>query len=425
MGDAFSSTRGARVKAAGRSAALVRSTPVAERETPPAPFDPYAPSSDARHAELARVRARGGVAKTAAGWYVASAAGVRAGLFDVERFVGSFVDTARMHPDDVVLSAIPEPRHGRIRRIVNGAIAGHRTGQAEPWIRALALRLVEGAVAIARSQGRVDLVREAVDPLPSTVIAQMLGVPVADQERFRIWSDELLAAQGASNSAGLAELHPEFGAYIQGLIDARRSAADPPDDIATRLLRTEIEGERLSERMVRTQIMFLIVAGNETTRNLIGSCLHRLATAPGLQARVRAERGLVPALIEEVLRFDSPVQVLGRAVLADTAIEGCPMHRGDRVVFGIASANRDEGAFERPAEFRLDRAHPRDHLAFGTGPHVCPGAALARLETLAFLEALFARVAAFRLAPGSVPEPNPVFWANGWRSLVVELEEAA
>src|SRR5262245_43588886 len=395
---------------------------MAGRETRPKPFDPYAPSSEERYAEMERVRAAGGVVETSTGWYVATAAGVRAGLFDVERFVGSFVDTSRMHPDDVVLSAIPEPRHGRIRRIVNGAIAGHRTAQAEPMIRAQAGELVERAVAIARAEGRLDLVREAVDPLPSTVIAHMLGVPVADRERFQVWSDELLAAQGHSNQAGLAELHPEFGAYIQGLIDERRKAADPPDDIVTRLLQTEIEGERLSDRMVRTQTMFLIVAGNETTRNLIGNCLHRLATSRELYERVRAEPVLLPALIEEVLRYDSPVQVLGRKVLADTAIEGCPLRAGERVVFGIASANRDGSAFERPAEFQLGRPHPRDHLAFGTGPHICPGAALARLETLALLEAFCARVAAFRLADGCTPEPNPVFWANGWRSLVVRLD---
>ncbi len=385
-------------------------------------FDPYAPGEDERYEAMARVRAAGGVAETPSGWYVATATGVRAGLFDVERFVGSFVDTSRMHPDDVMLSAIPEPRHGRIRRIVNGAIAGHRTAQAEPFVRELAQRLVLRAVAVARADGRVDLIREAVDPLPSTVIAQMLGVPVGDQERFRVWSDELLAAQGATNNAGLAELHPEFGAYIQALIDARRAAPNPPDDIVTRLIQTEVEGERLSDRMIRTQTMFLIVAGNETTRNLIGSCLHRLATSPQLYAQLRDAPERLPNLVEEVLRHDSPVQVLGRAVLADTEVEGCPMRKGDRVVFGIASANRDERVFEHPEEFRLDRRRPREHLAFGTGPHICPGAALARLETLAFLESFSTHVSAFRLAPDATPEPNPVFWALGFRSLVAILD---
>jgi cytochrome P450 len=387
-------------------------------------FDPYAPGADERYEAMARVRAAGGVARTPSGWYVATAEGVRAGLFDVERFVGSFVDTSSMHPDDVILSAIPEPRHGRIRKIVNGAIAGHRTAQAEPFIREQARVLVDHAVAVARSAGCVDLIGEAAGPLPAIVIAHMLGVPVEDQDRFRVWSNELLAEQGTANNAGMADLHPEFGAYIQALIDARRAASDPPDDIVTRMMDTEVEGERLSDRMIRTQTMFLIVAGNETTQNLIGNCLQRLATMPGLYARVRADRRLLGNLMEESLRFDSPAQVLGRAVLADTKIEGCPMHKGDRVVFGIASANRDERAFEHPDEFRVDRARPRDHLAFGTGPHICPGAALARLETMAFLESFCARVAAFALAPDALPEPNPVFWAQGYRSLVVTLDPA-
>src|SRR5262245_21372215 len=128
---------------------------MAGRETRPKPFDPYAPSSEERYAEMERVRAAGGVVETSAGWYVETAAGVRAGRFDVERFVGSFVDTSRMHPDDVVLSAIPEPRHGRIRRIVNGAIAGHRTAQAEPMIRAQARELALRAVAIEIGRAHV------------------------------------------------------------------------------------------------------------------------------------------------------------------------------------------------------------------------------------------------------------------------------
>ncbi len=167
--------------------------------------------------------------------------------------------------------------------------------------------------------------------------------------------------------------------------------------------------------------MFLIVAGNETTRNLIGNCLYTLATRPDLYERVRADATLLPPLVEESLRIDAPVQVLARAVLADTEIGGCPLHEGDRVVFGLASANRDEAVHETPSEFRLDRPRPCDHLAFGAGPHVCPGASLARLETLAVLEELCVRVRVFRLVDGFVAEPNPVFWANGHRTLPVEL----
>ena len=170
--------------------------------------------------------------------------------------------------------------------------------------------------------------------------------------------------------------------------------------------------------------MNLIIAGNETTRNLIGNCLYTLATSPELYGRVRGDRGLIPNVVEESLRLDAPVQVLGRAVVVDTAIEGCPLKKGDRVVFGLASANRDERVHDDPDEFRLDRPRQRDHVAFGAGPHICPGASLARLETVATLEAFCERVVAFRLIDNFEPEPNPVFWAHGHRRLPAVLTPA-
>jgi len=388
-------------------------------------FDPYAPSSDARYEAMRAARARdGGVVATPAGWYVATAAGVLEGLRDVERFVGSFMDTSALPPDEVMISAVPEPRHGRIRRVINTVVAAHRTAQAEPFIRAEAERLVDTALRVHDEHGTVDLVEHVVDPLPSTVIAQMLGVPLADQATFRRWSDELLDAQNSGATGTLSSSHPEFAAYIQALIDARRADPDPPDDVVTRFLRTDVDGEYLSDDAIRTQTMFLIVAGNETTRNLIGNCLHTLACDPGLYARIRADLALVPVVVEESLRHDSPVQVLARAVLADTSIAGCPLHAGERVVFGLASANRDERVHDDPDAFRVDRPRPRDHVAFGAGPHVCPGATLARTEAVAVLDALCARVGALHLAEGFTPAPNPVFWALGHRSLPVSLRAA-
>jgi cytochrome P450 len=388
-------------------------------------FDPYAPSSTERYEAMARIRAGDGIVDTPAGFYVATAAGVEAGLRAVEQFVGSFIDTSGLPEDDVPISAIPEPRHGPIRRVINTVVAAHRTAQAEPHIRALAGTLVAEAIDAARGAGSVDLVTTVVDPLPSMVIAHMLGVPVEDNVRFRRWSDELLEAQSGGQSRGLYDTHPVFGEYIEGLIDQRRGLDEPPDDVITRFMRTEVDGEVLSDRAICTQTMNLIIAGNETTRNLIGNCLHTLAVDSGLYARLRADRGLGPVIVEESLRHDSPIQVLARAVLTDTEIEGCPLHRGDRVVFGLASANRDDDRYDAPAEFRVDRTRPREHLAFGTGPHVCPGASLARLEALAVLDALRPGVARLRPVDGFTPVPNPVFWALGPRTLPVHLELAA
>jgi len=386
------------------------------------PFDPYAASSEERYTAMAHLRAEGGVVETPVGYYVATAAGVSAGLHDVEKFVGSFMDTGALDEDDVMISAIPEPRHGRIRRVINTVVAAHRTLQNEPFIRARARELVD--VALARSRaGPVDLV-EVFDPLPSIVIAHMLGVPADHEDQFRTWSDELLDAQNERGTASLSDAHPEFARFVQELIDDHRAMTDPPDDAVTRFVRTDVDGEYLSDRVIRTQIMFLIVAGNETTRNLIGNCLYVLASRPDLLERLRRDPSGVAPFVEESLRLDAPVQVLARSVLADTEIEGCPLHRGDKVVFGLASANRDEAVYDDPAAFRLDRARMREHLAFGTGPHVCPGATLARLEASAVLDEMCARVAGLRLADGYEPDPNPVFWANGHRSLPVVLTPA-
>jgi cytochrome P450 len=386
------------------------------------PFDPYAPSSDERYAAMAQIRASGGIVETGAGYYVATAAGVTAGLHHVDKFVGSFMDTSALPEDDVMISAIPEPRHGRIRRVINTVVAAHRTMQNEPFIRERAAALVDQALD-AGDGGRVDLVA-VFDSLPSVVIAHMLGVPADFEDRFRTWSDELLDAQNARGTGSLSEAHPEFAAFVQRLIDDHRAMEDPPDDVVTRFIDTDVDGEYLSDRAIRTQIMFLIVAGNETTRNLIGNCLYVLTTRPDLLAALQEDPGRIPAFVEESLRLDAPVQVLARAVLGDTDIEGRHLHEGDRVVFGVASANRDETVYDDPTTFRLDRVRMREHLAFGSGPHVCPGASLARLEAVAVVEALAPRVRALRLADDYVPDPNPVFWANGHRSLRVVVTPA-
>jgi cytochrome P450 len=143
----------------------------------------------------------------------------------------------------------------------------------------------------------------------------------------------------------------------------------------------------------------------------------RLARDPALFERVRGEPGLVPAFIEETLRLDSPVQLLARTCMQPIELDGVPIAAGDRVLFHLASANRDEACFEAPDTFRLERPNPRDHVAFGAGAHVCPGAYLARMETRVVLETLLARVERLALAPGYAWDPNPVFWAFGPRTL--------
>jgi cytochrome P450 len=168
-------------------------------------------------------------------------------------------------------------------------------------------------------------------------------------------------------------------------------------------------------------MVFLLVAGNETTRNLIGNLLVTMGQDQSLFHRLQDDPEAIPIAVEESLRLDPPTAVLLRDCIRDTEVRGVPIRAGEKVAFGIASANRDESHYDEPDRFRLDRPDPKHHLAFGGGPHVCPGSVLARLEarvaTLVFLE----NVAEMKLEPGYVREKVPVFWANGPSRLPVAL----
>ncbi len=176
--------------------------------------------------------------------------------------------------------------------------------------------------------------------------------------------------------------------------------------------------------LVASELRTGVQIGNETTRNLIGNLIHRLAGDPNLYQQIRDDRQLIPTLIEESLRIDSPVQLLARTCTEDVEIDGVQIKRGDRVLHSIASANRDDSIYPDADQFRLDRPRPRDHVAFGAGPHICPGAFLARMEAAVAIETITDRVARLALAPGYVFDPNPVFWALGPQTLRVTLTRA-
>jgi cytochrome P450 family 142 subfamily A polypeptide 1 len=168
-------------------------------------------------------------------------------------------------------------------------------------------------------------------------------------------------------------------------------------------------------------VIFLLISGNETTRHLISNLLHRLATQEGLLETLRANPEKIPLAVEECLRVDAVIINLVRTVCHDTVFRGHAMREGERVFFGIASANRDEDLYEAPDEFCLDRPKPKGHTAFGGGPHVCPGASLARLEGRIVLEVAIERLTKIELAPDFEWEKVPVFWANGPTSLPATL----
>ena len=379
---------------------------------------------------FADLRATCPVSTTASGAvYLAGHDDVLAATKNIEAFQASFREPGVVVPaEEQLINEIPEPRHSEIRRIINSAIAQHRVGRVEPFVHQLCNGLLDGIVA----RGGGDLVADYVTPIPATVIAHMLGVDPGDHWRFSEWSDLVVQStyatknrrEDGADGEGLAGVAPEFTDYLDAMIAERKAAAEPPDDFVTRLIHTEVGGVRLTDLEMRTQLAFLLMSGNETTRHLIGNLLETVCGDADLFARLRAERGLIPTAVEESLRHDSPIHVLLRDCIAVTTVAGVAIPVGVKVAFGLASANRDEQTYETPDAFRIDRPSPKDHLAFGGGPHVCPGASLARLEGRIALEVFLDRVATANVDAGYEREPVPVFWANGPRHLPVSLTGA-
>jgi hypothetical protein len=397
-----------------------------------ATFDPLDTTSAANLDGLARLRADDPVHRCPGGaWFLARYDDVLAATKDVETFRASFREPGVVVPDEEqFINEIAEPRHGHVRRIINSAIAQHRIGRVEPVARDLCDRLLDELLAPGTgAAGRVDLVAGYSTPIPTTVIAHLLGAPVEDHHKWAEWSDEVV--QGTyptkyrtERGVGLEGAHPEFTEYVDAQIRIRRDAVEPPDDFITRLLHTEVDGRRLTDVEARTQLVFLFISGNETTRHLISNLCVTLARRPDLFATCRADPALVDNLVEETLRLMSPIQFLMRTCTHDTSLHGVGIGVEAKVAFGIASANRDAAHFDDPDEFRLDRPDPKHHLAFGGGPHICPGAALARLEARIAIERLLARVRAMTVDPEYRFEKVPVFWAYGPSSLPVTLEPA-
>ncbi|HEY6317756.1 MAG TPA: cytochrome P450 [Acidimicrobiia bacterium] len=392
--------------------------------------DPFDASAGVPYQLLAQLRAKCPVSRTESGaYFLARHDDVLAATKEIGVFQASFRAAGVTVPsEEQLISEISEPRHGKIRRIINSAVAQHRIGRVEPFARRLCNELLDPLIA----HGCGDLVADYVTPIPATVIAHLLGVDPADHARFAEWSDLVVQSAYATKNRredgvegeGLAGVAPDFAAYLDAMIAERKASSDPPDDFVTRLINTSVDGESLTDLEMRTQLAFLLMSGNETTRHLIANMLETVCSDAALLGRLRMDPGLVPTVVEESLRHDSPIHVLLRDCLVEATIDDVRIPAGVKVGFGIASANRDASNYIDPDDFRLDRPNPKDHLAFGGGPHVCPGASLARLEGRIALEVFLDRVSRARVDEPYRREPVPVFWANGPRQLPVKLTAA-
>jgi cytochrome P450 len=312
------------------------------------------------------------------------------------------------------------PRHTRLRRLISRAFTPRVVAQLEERIREVA------AECVGRIDAHevVDLVELVSAPVPLTVIADLLGVPAADREDFRRWSDHAFDVDVRPGDPGwddVATAFIEMSAYFAEHVDQRRR--NPGDDLISALLAAELDGDTLTFGTVFEFCRTLLAAGNDTTRCLISGGALALAERPDQWARLRGDPALVANAVEEMLRYVTPIHTFIRTTTRATELRGRSIEAGERVVLLYASANRDESVWRDPDAFEVDRVFSREQMALGWGPHHCLGASVARLEGRVVFEALVRRFAFCELA--GEPERYATTLASNYRRLPLLFHEAA
>jgi cytochrome P450 len=275
------------------------------------------------------------------------------------------------------------PDHTRLRTLVSYAFTPRRIAALEPRIRQIADELLDEVIG----DGAFDLMPAFAEPLPVTIIAEMLGIPVADRKEFKRWSDSIVSFGGGTRNGDGQSAMEELTSYLRRQLDRRRS--NPTDDLIGALMVAEEAGERLSPEEALATCVLLLIAGNETTTNLIGNAIAALDEA-GLMREVAASPELLSGAVEETLRHQPPVISIVRNTVRDVEMSGQTVPAGSFVFVVLAAANRDPEVFAEPDRFDI-RRNPNRHIAFGHGIHFCLGAPLARLEARAGMEVLLRR----------------------------------
>ena len=347
-------------------------------------------------------------------WFITRYEEAEAVLRDQKRFVKNY--RATLTPEEQA-KLPPEPRlerllnqhllnmdgadHVRLRSLVSKAFTAQRVNRLQGRIQTIADELLDKV----QDQGHMDLIDDYAFPLPIIVIAEMLGVPAADRDRFRVWSNTFVSPSFTPEGwAQTEKLMIEFTNYLGQVFAERRR--NPKDDLITALIQAEEAGDKLSEEELYSMVILLIVAGHETTVNLIGNGMLALLRNPDQFALLKSQPELMPNAVEEFLRYDGPVErATPRFATEDIEIGGQLIRRGEAVFVVLGGADRDPAEFPQPDQVDVTREDNR-HLAFGFGVHYCLGAPLARLEGRIALNTLLARLPNLRLA---VP-PDELTW---------------
>ena len=310
------------------------------------------------------------------------------------------------------------PTHTRLRALVHKAFTPRMIERLRLHIEEITTDLLNAA----QDKGQMDVIADLALPLPVTVIAELVGIPPEDRTVFRRWSNDLAFTLELTDDPAVydqgAVATVEFTAYIKGLIAERR--AHPQEDLLSALVAAEEGGDKLNEAELIATVSLLLVAGHETTVNLIGNGMLALLHHPDQFATLKADPSLARNAVEEMLRYDSPVQLTGRAVLEDMPLGDYVVKRGQQVATLLGAANRDPNQFTDPNTFDITRVGADKHIGFGNGIHFCLGAPLARLEGTIAISMLVQRFPDLELAVDT-PKYRPTYVLRGLESLPVTL----
>jgi cytochrome P450 len=349
-------------------------------------------------------------------WMIFDYDGVKRALSDHDAF------SSRNGPDWLIFT--DPPRHTKLRGLISQAFTPRSITNLELRIRELTRELLTPLL----EDSELDLATGLAIPLPMMVIAEMLGTPTEDRSQFKHWNDVLLRMSyvvAGQPARGIMEEYiaatQQMGVYIARLVEERRRT--PKDDLLTRLVHAQVDGERLTAQEILGFFQLLLLAGSETTTNLINNAMLCFIEHPDQLALIRAEPDLLPSAIEEVLRYRSPLQWMYRVAKRDLSIHGQTIPAGKLVLAWIGSANHDPNPFPDPERFDITR-DPNPHLAFGHGVHFCLGAPLSRLEGRIALSELLQNLATFELASDQPWEPRQGLHVHGPTRLPLQFQRA-
>jgi cytochrome P450 len=393
-------------------------------------FDPFDPEQAGRHHDvMAQLRRECPVARLSSGMVVASRyEDVRQAL-NVPTMRNSHAARAPgvvVPPEDqLFFFEYDPPEHAALRRLLVDLLSREQAARKAASMRSV----VEDLLAPIATAGSADLVHEFSVPLSGRLMMQVAGFPEADAPQWRLWTREMVVSGFSftnrnQRGVGFAECYPEILGYLDQHLAERATCAEKPDDVLSRVVDASIDGEALTQTQKRMILFSVVSAGTNTLVNFMSNTLLSLARDSELVRILRSDRSLIPLAVEESLRRDSPSMYITRLCVEAADLAGVPIVPGEKLLLGLASANRDDSVYPDPEAFRLDRLGQRSHLAFGWGSHLCLGAWIARQAGVVMLDTFLDRVSRIALEPGRLPVPYLSPQGNGLDELRVKVTPA-